>query len=215
METLSEAGGTVFLNSSEQSSFPSLGAPNEPFGIFVASDISTIEGVTDSGRGIPLFHYAASYILPPGSRLDPENRAELRSAFFTSETQFLTGSKQVASKLTRQQDPDLGSNCHGWVFTGGRFGINVAHVPSILSDHGYFEVSEPLAGDIVIYFQDGVALHSAVVNPDPNGSIFVEGKFGPFSVFRHAPQDFFCPGNYSFFRTNRASHLLNLRLPKS
>ncbi len=215
METLAEAGGSVFENSGEQSGLTPIGTSNGPFGIFVASDILTIEGVTNAGRGIPLFHYEASFILPPGSILDPNNREQCKSAFLTSEAQYLSGSKQDASKLTRLQDPDLGSNCHGWVFTGGRFGIKVEHVPAILADHGYFEVSDPLAGDIAVYFEDGAALHSALIKPDTRGNIFVEGKYGPFSVFRHAPQDFSFHGHYVFLRTSRVSHILNLRLPNA
>jgi hypothetical protein len=215
METLVETGGSVYSNSGEKSSLPPIGTSNAPFGIFIASDVSTIEGVTDAGRGIPLFHYLASFILPPGMRLDPNNQAQCESAFCSSETQFLANSKQDVSHFTRLKNPDLGSNCHGWVFTGGRFGIKDEFVPNILADHGYVKVTEPDAGDIAIYFKDGMALHSALVKPDANGHVFVEGKYGPFSVFRHAPQDLLFHGDYSFFRTRRGSHILSLRLHNS
>jgi hypothetical protein len=101
------------------------------------------------------------------------------------------------------------SNCHGWVFAGGRFWLNPDDVELILKENGYAEAAEPQVGDVVIYRNGGVISHSAVVRYVAEGQpAMVEGKWGQLGVFLH-PADKSCYGtSYTFYRANRASHLL-------
>ena len=43
--------------------------------------------------------------------------------------------------VTRVAPVDPACNCHGWVFTGGRFWVSGEDVPRILEDNGYRRVS--------------------------------------------------------------------------
>lgn len=174
-------------------------------------DIPSVQAVTDTGRPIPLFRYEVSYILQPGQQFDPHDAAQRQRAFRMSEEQFLTNTKQDVAKLTRVFDPHLASNCHGWVFTGGRFGIKDEHVAGILADQGYSLVNDPVEGDLAVYFVDGVVEHTGFVRQNVAGVIFIESKWGPFGVFRHPPEAYAFKGTCAFYRTARPHHALQLQ----
>lgn len=190
---------------------PQAGLAKPPFGIFMSFDIPSIEAVTDSKRSIPLFRYEVSYILQPSQQFNAQDPAHCQWAFRMSEEQFLTNTKQDFTKLTRVFGPHLASNCHGWVFTGGRFGIKDEHVADILADHAYSLVFDPAEGDLAVYFVDGVAEHTGFVRQNDKGSIVIESKWGPFGVFRHPPEAYAFKGSCAFYRTARPQHALHLQ----
>ncbi len=104
--------------------------------------------------------------------------------------------------LTRRGPASDASNCHGWVFTGGRYWVSGDSVEIILAE-GYRAVTEPRPGDLVVYRENGVASHTAVV---VEGG--VEGKFGTHGVYAHAVDDSAYGSDFTYYRSGRAGHLL-------
>jgi hypothetical protein len=100
-------------------------------------------------------------------------------------------------------------NCHGWVFTGGRYWLGPEDVERILVDNGYQQVSDPRPGDLAIYRQSGTINHTALVRAGGGGStVFVEGKWGWMGVFLHQIGDSCYGNNCTFYRGPRANHML-------
>ena len=58
---------------------------------------------------------------------------------------------KLTDQMIRRGAASDASNCHGWVFTGGRFLLYLEDVEVILRENGYAEVPEPQPGDLVIY----------------------------------------------------------------
>jgi len=115
-------------------------------------------------------------------------------------------SKQAISR----GPPSGASNCHGWVFTGGRYGIRGRDVPAILADNGYARVDAPAPGDACVYRSgDGEVSHTALVRAVcDDGTVLVEGKWGWLGVYLH-PAAASCYGTeFHYYRTARKSHLL-------
>jgi hypothetical protein len=104
------------------------------------------------------------------------------------------------------------TNCHGFVFTDGRYFIGGKEVDPILSDNGYEPVYSPRPGDVAIYRDaDGEAQHSGIVRGvASDGVVLVESKFGQAGRFihphnRHPYPDTAC----TFYRSARPGHLLH------
>jgi len=101
-------------------------------------------------------------------------------------------------------------NCHGWVFTGGKYHVLGRHVPAILTDNGYRPASTPAAGDLCVYRNDtDTVTHTAVVRAvADDGTVLVEGKWGRMGIYLH-PANKSCYGTeYTFYHTTRSGHLL-------
>ncbi len=100
-------------------------------------------------------------------------------------------------------------NCHGWVFTGGRYWLTPTDVAAILAENGYLPVTDPQAGDLVIYRQGTEITHTAVVRATgPDVPVLVEGKWGWMGVYLH-PWDQSCYGkSVTYYRSPRDGHLL-------
>ncbi|MFO0964506.1 MAG: hypothetical protein U0793_02815 [Gemmataceae bacterium] len=103
-------------------------------------------------------------------------------------------------------------NCHGWVFTGGRFWVLGSDVDQILDDNGYAPVISPLPGDVAVY-RDGAekVIHTGIVrclDPDSN-LILVESKWGGLGRFIH-PHDVhgYAAESCVFYRSSRPGHRL-------
>ncbi len=117
-------------------------------------------------------------------------------------------------RLMRLDGPDDTCNCHGYVFTGGKHWVLGRDVPAILRDNGYFEVSEPQAGDIAVYRDvEGIVAHTGMVRAAGQGiAVLVESKWGQYGVYLHPSSQCPYPGTPSYFRTNRKdqTHLIGL-----
>jgi hypothetical protein len=126
----------------------------------------------------------------------------------TAEEKILRGAHNNDQVIRRGAASDH-SNCHGWVFAGGRFILSPDDVELILRENGYTEVQEPHAGDLVIYRRDNAIVHSAIIRYVTEGQpVLVEGKWGVLGVFLH-PADASVYGNdYTFYRSHRSGHLL-------
>jgi hypothetical protein len=128
-----------------------------------------------------------------------------------SEQEYLRRMRLEAS-LIQTGPADGVYNCHGWVFTGGRFWIRGQSVERILEDNGYQLTLKPMIGDLCIYRdRQGEVSHSAVVRGlGEKGVILLESKWGKLGRFIHmAHENHAYTGHVpSFYRSARSGHLL-------
>jgi hypothetical protein len=103
------------------------------------------------------------------------------------------------------------SNCHGWVFTGGRYNLRGRFVEVILSDNGYTPVDTPTAGDLCVYRDNaGGVSHTGVVQAVlADGGVLVESKWGRLGVYLHAAGDSCYGTRFTFHHTDRPTHRLH------
>jgi hypothetical protein len=180
-----------------------------PCAFFVLVLEPNLKAMTDRGRDIPLFRYDALVLPPqPGQRVfNPQ--ADRQALLHLHEQRHLSSVRQGKGALVRLAEPHPSCNCHGWVFTEGRFGIQDPHVPSILLENGYEVVQTPQEGDLAIYRFNDAIKHSGVVRQSqPGGQLMVESKWGPFGAFLHAAESH--PGSCLFYRSRRTGHLLSV-----
>jgi hypothetical protein len=125
------------------------------------------------------------------------------------ERQLLDGLGRT-TRLIRSQPADDHSNCHGWVFTGGRYWLEVEEAETILRENGYQHVSVPSPGDLVVYRNaQGDPGHTAVVRAVcDDGAVLVEGKWSWMGVYLHRVGDSIFGPHYTFLRSPRPGHLL-------
>lgn len=103
------------------------------------------------------------------------------------------------------------SNCHGWVFTGGKFSVPGRFVDTILTDNGYAPAPAPAVGDLCVYRNsDNQVAHTAVVRAVlDDGTVLVEGKWGRMGVYLHTAGESCYGSEFTYHRTARGGHLLN------
>jgi hypothetical protein len=130
------------------------------------------------------------------------------------------GLKDAAARELSKQDllgraiqlapPDRWSNCHGWVFTGGRYLIPDHVIDSIIEENGYRPVEQPAAGDLVIYRNErGEAIHSAVVWAIGNdGRALLESKWAWMGLFLHFADSSPYGRNWHYYHSARGDHVL-------
>ncbi|MFN7450981.1 MAG: hypothetical protein ACK56W_14190 [Pirellula sp.] len=148
-------------------------------------------GETDCGTAIPLFHFDA----------DDQKFQSFAQSF---EGRFPSFSNTIISR----QSADKEANCHGWVFTGGKFLVRGESVEKILEENGYRSVKEPAAGDVIIYRSiAGNILHTALVQAILNdGTVLAESKWGIDQRFIHMPEHQPYSSDFTYYRTNRRDH---------
>jgi hypothetical protein len=111
--------------------------------------------------------------------------------------------------LIRRGPANDESNCHGWVFAGGRFQIASAQVDLILRENGYQEIHDPRPGDLVVYRTNGAVAHTAVVRYVADGQPpLVEGKWGALGIYIHPIEESPYGADYTIQRSARNGHLL-------
>jgi hypothetical protein len=113
-------------------------------------------------------------------------------------------------KLIHRESANTQSNCHGWVFTHGKFIVPGSEVDAILHDNGYYPVQHAEPNDVVVYrAQDGSVLHTAIVRAKlDDGTLLVEGKWGFLGVYLHDVRTSCYGDNFTFHRTDRSTHYL-------
>jgi len=100
-------------------------------------------------------------------------------------------------------------NCHGWVFTGGKFLLSGDEIEVILKENGYHEVREVHIGDVVLYRQNGGVSHTGLVRYVAEGQpVLVESKWGNLGVFLHPVDKSVYGTEFTFHRSGRAGHAL-------
>lgn len=156
--------------------------------------ITTESAVTDSGNPIVLRE-------PISWRGHAEKQAAEKR---------LIGDMRFAGSLIRLSPPDESHNCHGWVFTGGKYWLAPEDVERILNENKYEIVSEPRSGDVVIYRHANEITHTAIVrSPAANGRpVLVEGKWGWMGVYLHGIDDSSYGTSHTFYRSPREGHVL-------
>lgn len=155
--------------------------------IAVRSHVTDRAAITDAGGVVPLDRLADSIA-----------RGEIPDGF--------EGEVIVADGA------DARSNCHGWVFTGGRYCVPGASVDAILSDNGYAREDVPRPGDLVVYRDDdGEPVHTGVVKAiGEGGFVLVESKWGQLDVFWHTVDTRAYGTRFDYWRSARDGHLLRL-----
>src|SRR5262249_25413708 len=126
--------------------------------------------VTDKGRVLHLY----SMNSPGTAKLAEEEATFLRN-------------RHLDQQLIRTGDGYATSNCHGWVFAGGRHWVRGDQVDPILRDNGYRQVPVPQPGDVAIFRNDrGEVAHSGVVRgTNAEGRVLLESKWGRLGRFLH------------------------------
>ena len=156
--------------------------------------IDVLHAITDAGRRIELFKFS-----------EIKSVTELERLILAEET--------LEHQVIRIAKPDGDFNCHGWTFTGGKYGVPSDCVDMILADNGYVNILHPQAGDLVVY-RDEVrqVTHSGVVRvATPEDLVLIESKWGPLGIYLHMPES--SPyGHYvRYYRSAaRGGHLLRL-----
>jgi hypothetical protein len=116
-------------------------------------------------------------------------------------------------RLLRAGEPSWASNCHGWVFTAGRYLIDGDAVDLILQDNGYQRVEAPQAGDLIVYRSSaqGAVAHTGVVRVAAPDLLLVESKWSELGVYLHRPEDYHPRLGlaYDYYRSPRHGHLLH------
>lgn len=114
---------------------------------------------------------------------------------------------------TIQRGPaSLVANCHGWVFLDSQFLIPGEAVQQILDDNSYEFVTEPKAGDVIIYRDDHRNIvHSGLVRGVLNdGTVIIESKWGTEGVFLHDPEGTPYSILYEYHRAPRSDHRVKI-----
>jgi len=156
-------------------------------------------GLTDRGRVVALW----------------EKNAEINVADWIAAEDRKFASMKTSRPLVRTALPDPGCNCHGWVFTGGRYWIDGDEVVRILKDNGYYKVTTPEVGDLIVYASGDEILHSGVVRSvGSDGTVLIESKWGMNSRMLHAPEVQPNWQEWQFYHTSRPNGH-QLRLPAS
>lgn len=152
-------------------------------------------GETDKGNLVPLFHFDA----------DDEKFKTFAKSF---EGRFPNFSNSIISRKVADKE----ANCHGWVFTGGKFLIRGESVERILEENGYRVVNDPTAGDVIIYrSMNGDISHTALVQAVFNdGTVLAESKWGIDQRFLHLPEHQPFSSEFTFYRTNRRDHRIRV-----
>ena len=103
-------------------------------------------------------------------------------------------------------------NCHGFVFTNGRFWISGDEVERILEDNGYVPVGLPRPPDVAV-FRDtaGKIIHTGIVRgAAADGVILLESKWGNMGRFIHRHDRHpYCSSTCGFYRSPRMGHTVH------
>jgi hypothetical protein len=148
--------------------------------------------VTDRGRPLRL----ATAVLTTPDAAPPESSDRLRE-------------RGSGGRLIQTAPPDPAYDCHGWVFTGGRYWLLGTDVERVLADNGYREVASPAVDDLaVVRLPDGSISHTGLVRVATAGLVLVESKWGSQGRYVHRPEDAPYVGRWCYYRSARRGHLL-------
>jgi hypothetical protein len=172
-------------------------APDVTLTLDVASasrmeEVQGVHAVTDRGNPVRVF-----------TRETPESPLTLGEDALLAE-------QGLTYRAIRTGPADPTYNCHGWVFTGGRFCVSGSDVDVILHDNGYRTVNKPRADDLAVYRDEaGAVVHSGLVrSTSADGLTLIESKWGCMGRYVHVPQDQLYGPSVSYHRSLRPGHLL-------
>jgi hypothetical protein len=154
---------------------------------------TSVCALTDVGTRVPVYvmHYTQS--------ANPPNEREFLEDLGLDQDELVT--------QTALAGPSY--NCHGWVFTGGRYHV-MGCVELILRENGYQQVNQPRVGDLVVYREGDRITHTGVVvEIGSRGGVLIESKWSLLGRYRHGVASS-CFGNgYTYHRSARSGHLLS------
>lgn len=155
---------------------------------------------TDTGSLVPLYRLDVSEELYERYALESKERVAM-----------------LADPLIVRAEPTSDSNCHGWVFTGGKFLMRGENVKQILADNGYTQVTLPEENDIIIYrTSDGGISHTGLVKTVlSDRTILIESKWGVDGRFLHRPENQPYSQEFEYYRCSRPSHLITVKSTRS
>ena len=105
------------------------------------------------------------------------------------------------------------ANCHGWVFTAGKYYLECDDVERILEDNGYEFCQSPLPGDLIVYRnpRGGISHTGLVQAVYLGGMVVIDSKWGLGGRFIHGPEQQPYGNRYGYFRSARQGHALAIR----
>jgi hypothetical protein len=155
--------------------------------------------------------------VPAGALTDAGHAIPLGTARLASEADATRGDSQLiekyrlAGQVIQTGPAGLECNCHGWVFTAGRYWVHGTDVERILKDNGYRPVSNPQPGDLAIWRNpwDAVSHSGLVRSAAADGELLVESKWGRGGRYVHTPTRHPYPHDRcTFYHSPRGGHLL-------
>ena len=157
------------------------------------SVVTEVTAVTDRGRPVSL--HRPTTAREPGGIVAAERR--------------VIDSVRQADGVIRTGPAADEFNCHGWVFSDGRYWVTPGDVDYILADNGYQAVSQPRPGDLVVYRERERITHTGLVRTGGDGGpLLVESKWGWLGRFLHPPGGTCYGRSFTYYRSPRAGHLL-------
>lgn len=157
------------------------------------SEVPAAHAVTDFGRDVAIREVVA-----------PRDDAMLRSI-----EDAIFSRPDLRDQVIRSQSSSDRTNCHGWVFTGGRYWVTGGEVDRILNENGYQPVTDPRPGDLVVYRNGANVAHSALVRyVSPGLPVMVEGKWGCSGVYLHPVDKSIYGTDHRYYRSSRSGHIL-------
>lgn len=163
-----------------------------------ASDLNEVPNCdisTDRGRKIHLYSPSIRTL----AKLDPS---------INSRPDRLLGFRDWTIELA---PADAHTNCHGWLFAGGKGLIDNHDVDQILDDNGYYDVETPVPGDIIVYRAeiDNSIVHTGLIKvATHDGIVLVESKWGYYGRFLHQPKHQAYSQKFRVLRSPRDGHEL-------
>jgi hypothetical protein len=113
-------------------------------------------------------------VFQPEGEVSKDYHASGKSAMTQDGWLYTDDGIPVAASTNRDiSEPGFDTNCHGYTFGDGQYWINPDQVPKILEGDDYENILDPKAGDIVVYYENRKAIHSAKV-------VDVRKKYGLF-----------------------------------
>ena len=149
-----------------------------------------------------------------GNRIEAHLPVDLVQDMKMEEERELLQDMHISMHIIQHEPANDDSNCHGWVFTGGRYWVLGRSVDSILQQNNYEPTKSPRPGDLVVYRNDAKVAHTAIVRYVTDGMpVLIEGKWGALGVYLHSVDQSCYGRNYMFYRSPRQGHQLNETLP--
>lgn len=159
------------------------------------SEASDYVAITDNGSQLTLFE------------IDLRDRSNETREYLASTTDTPDNAKVIP-----RAEANINANCHGWVFTAGKYLLKGRSVDLILADNGYTVQGTPEPGDVIVYRNPaGECLHTGIVSGILlDGTCIIESKWGISGRFLHQAEDQPYGLNYAFYRSPRSGHLVTI-----
>ncbi len=123
--------------------------------------------------------------------------------------------RHFVDRRIKRRDAGRRANCHGWLFTGGRYFLGPDDVERILAENGYRSVASPKPGDLIIYRDSaGNIVHSGLVRLADKELVIVESQWGASARYLHEPAEQAYSASFTYYRSARAGHLVRIEVPE-